>query len=82
MSDLTTYSEVADVLDRLPEDLRTIRRSRGASVRDVQAATGVSNATVSQVENRRHCPGLDTAVALLRWMDAARVAGTTEAGDE
>lgn len=76
MSDLTTYGEIADVLDRLPEELRTIRRSRGASVRDVQAATGVSNATVSQVENRRHCPGLDTATALLRWMDAACTEGS------
>ena len=72
MSDLTTYAAIAEALDRLPDDLRALRRSRGASLRDVEAATGVSNATVSQVENRNHVPRIDTATALLRWMDGSR----------
>lgn len=65
---LSPYSELADVLDVLPILLREARRARGLRMQDVAAQMRVSTSTICRVENGEGCR-LDSAVAVLRWLD-------------
>lgn len=70
MSDdrLTTYSELADVIDNLPLLVREARRARGLSQRAAADQIGVAFSTVSRSE-----AGFDTRGSNLRrlllWLD-------------
>lgn len=65
---LTTYAELADVLQSLPLLLREARRQRGLSVRKAAVEIGVSFATVSRIENGEDHM-IDNGLAVLRWLD-------------
>jgi transcriptional regulator with XRE-family HTH domain len=64
-----TYSDLADVLERLPTLLRQERAARRLSMRAAAAQIGVSQPTISHVEAGDGA-SLWTAVAVLRWLDA------------
>lgn len=71
---VTTYREIADLLDDLPIALRTVRRSRGLSLREVARQTGISFSTVLRIEAGEGCH-LDNVLAILRWLDAPASTG-------
>jgi len=64
---LTTYREMAEVVERLPLLLRETRRQRGMSQRDVAERTGITNATVNRIESggAAHTRSI---IAILRWL--------------
>lgn len=67
---LTTYSELASVLEELPTLVRAERRRRGVSMRQVARELDASQTTVIRCEAGQ---GLTLANALLflRWLDGA-----------
>lgn len=67
-SELTTYAELAAVIDALPLLLREARRAWGLSQRAAAAELGCSFSTVSRIESGEDC-ALSNAVAVLRWLD-------------
>lgn len=67
---LTSYSELADLLGHLPLLLREARRARQLSVREAGRQLGVSGATISRIEGGEDCTG-SNAVKILRWLDRA-----------
>ena len=66
--ELTSYRELATLLDNLPMLLREARRGRQLSGRAAGAEIGISVSTISRVENGAEC-SLPNAVAVLRWLD-------------
>lgn len=58
---------VIEVLEGLPAALKVTRAVRNASQRQVSRETGLSNATVSRIEDGEDC-ALSSAVAVLRWI--------------
>lgn len=64
-----TYSDLADVLERLPALLQQERQSRGLNMRAAAAQIGVSQPTICHVEAGGGA-SLWTAVSVLRWLDA------------
>ena len=71
MSDqpLTTYGQLADVLESLPMLVRETRRQRRQMQRDVARLSGLSNSTISRLEAGKGDVSLDGAITLLRWLD-------------
>lgn len=67
---LTTYSELAEVLDQLPGLVRAERRRRSASRSQVAREIGVSNTLVARFEAGQGVT-LYNALLLLRWLDGA-----------
>lgn len=65
---LTTYSELADVLQLLPVLVREKRRLRGLSLRQAAKEIGVSFNTVTRFE-RGEDAVMSTVVAVFRWLD-------------
>lgn len=65
---LSSYTELAEVLDVLPILLREARRARGLRMQDVAEQVGVAASTVCRIEAGEGCR-LDSAVAVLRWLD-------------
>ena len=70
--DLTTYADMADVLERLPQIVRDARRARGVSLRAVGREAGISNPALSQFENGHHTLGGAHTVRILRWLDQSK----------
>lgn len=68
---------VAITIDELSEELRRRREADGLTLRDVEAATGISAATLSRIE-RGSTPDFDIVKKLAKWLDV--VVGTEEAG--
>ncbi len=66
--ELTSYRELATLLENLPMLMREARRSRQLSGRTAGAEIGISVSTISRVENGAEC-SLTNAVAVLRWLD-------------
>ena len=66
---LTTYAELADVLERLPDTITDARRARGMSTRDIAAHTGVSASCITRIETGHGTISVPNAIALLRWLD-------------
>jgi transcriptional regulator with XRE-family HTH domain len=66
---LTTYGELAEVIDNLPLLVRERRRQMRLSVRSAAAQIGMSFSTVSRLENGADLNGENLA-AILRWLDA------------
>jgi transcriptional regulator with XRE-family HTH domain len=66
---LSTYSELAEVIDSLPLLVRERRRQMRLSVRAAAAEVGVAPSTLSRVENGA---GYDSGslTAILRWLDS------------
>jgi uncharacterized protein YerC len=69
--DLTTYGELATILDALPLLLREGRRYRRLSMRAAAEQMGLSFSTLSRVESGSECV-LSAAVTILRWLDQPR----------
>lgn len=67
--DLSTYTEMVDVLERLPQIVRDARRARGISLRAVGRESGISNPALSQFENGHHTLGGAHTIRLLKWLD-------------
>ena len=65
---LSTYAELADVLDNLPMLCRENRRRRGLSLRAAATEIGSSLSTVLRFEESGAC-NLKHAVAIMRWLD-------------
>lgn len=66
--ELTSYRELATVLDNLPMLLREARRWRRLSTRAASAEIGISFSTISRIESGIDCT-LPNAIAVLRWLD-------------
>lgn len=66
---LTTYGELADVIDNLGLIVRERRRQRRLSQRTAAAEIGLSFSTISRLENGDEVEGRSLA-AVLRWLDA------------
>ncbi|CAB4184773.1 HTH_XRE domain containing protein [uncultured Caudovirales phage] len=64
---LTTYTEIADILENLPLLVREHRRSRGLSLRQASAQSGVDFSTLTRLEQCANT-GLVSVVLVLRWM--------------
>ncbi|MFE2757827.1 helix-turn-helix domain-containing protein [Actinosynnema sp. NPDC059335] len=56
----------AGVLDRVGERLRHIRTSRGATLADLAAATGISKSTLSRLESGLRRPSLELLLPIAR----------------
>lgn len=69
MSDgvLTSYSELADVLDSLPLLVRERRRADGLSLRAAAKQTDVGFNTIARLEKGDDC-SLTNAITLVRWL--------------
>jgi hypothetical protein len=68
--ELSSYTELAEVVALLPTLLREGRRARRLSVRAAAAQLDMSFATVSRIEGGHDC-ALSNAMAVLRWLDAS-----------
>lgn len=70
MSDtiLTTYGELADIIEQLPLLVESARRSRRLSQRALARELGLSPSTVCRVEDGQECSSV-TLAAVLRWLD-------------
>lgn len=68
---------VAITINELAEELRRRREDDGLTLRDVEAATGISAATLSRIE-RGSTPDFDIVKKLAKWLDV--VVGTEEGG--
>lgn len=64
----TRYSDLAAVLDALPQLARETRRSRRLSVRAAARQVGVAHSVIARVESGRSCVTTNAA-RILRWMD-------------
>ncbi|WP_288337909.1 helix-turn-helix domain-containing protein [uncultured Gordonia sp.] len=69
MTDLTTYSDMADTIEHIGAIVREYRRGRRLSLRAAATDAGVDPTTLHRIESgeqvRHH-----TVAQLLRWMDA------------
>lgn len=68
MSAPTSYTELAEMLDRLPFIVADARRARGLSLRRAAHEIGISFSTVTRVEQGEDVV-LSTITAVLRWLD-------------
>lgn len=62
------YAEVVQTIVVLPMRLKAHRASHGLSLRDVEAATGVNNVTVLNIENGKDYR-VSNLIALAEWLD-------------
>lgn len=67
---LTTYAELAQVIDLLPVLVRARRRADRLSIRAAAAQAGMSFSTLARVENGEQMSG-ESLKALLLWLDRA-----------
>lgn len=65
---LTSYTELADVLDHLPLLVREKRRRLGLSLRGAARLIGCSFSTITRFEYGEDC-NLSNATAILRWLN-------------
>lgn len=69
--DLTSYAELADVLENLPMLVREKRRRDRLSLHRAGALVGCAASTLMRFEKGENGIALDTAAALVRWLGAA-----------
>lgn len=67
--ELSSYSELAQVVKDLPVLVRSQRRARRMSFRQVAAVTGLSFSTIARVEQGEEVSS-GTLTALLFWLGA------------
>lgn len=65
----STYADLVQVLDDLPVAVRSVRRARRLSQRDVGALTALSYSTICRVEAGEEYSSTSLR-ALLLWLDA------------
>lgn len=65
---MTSYTELAEVLEWLPLLCREKRRREGISLRTAGEQMGLSFGTVSRIENRQGAH-MHNVVLILRWLD-------------
>jgi transcriptional regulator with XRE-family HTH domain len=65
---LTSYSELAGVLDQLPRVCKEKRRREALSLREAAKQMGLSFSVVTRFENGTGVH-LDSAKAVLHWLD-------------
>lgn len=65
--ELTSYSELADVLVRLPLLLREARRARRLSTRAAAERIGISFSTLTRIESN-HGFQVDNALTVIQWL--------------
>ena len=68
MSDMSSYSELADVLDMLPSLCREKRRREALSLRQAAEQIGISFSVITRFESGTGVH-LDSAKAVLLWLD-------------
>ena len=66
--DLTTYDEVADLVEQLPTLVREKRRRERLSLRTAAEQLGVAASTLAGFEARERGIATDSLVALFRWL--------------
>lgn len=59
------------VLENLSELVRSRREAAGLSLRELADLIGVSHSHIWGIEQGTKNPGLDTVIAVLRWLDDA-----------
>lgn len=69
--DLTTYAELAELLEQLPMIVREARRAQRVTLRVVADETGLSPSTLSRLDRGNGEISLGGAIAILRWLDQA-----------
>lgn len=69
MTELRTFAEMATTIENLPLIVREVRRARGLSLRDVEGATGISNPTLSVLEQGKGNLTAENVVRIFRWLD-------------
>lgn len=74
---LSSYAELADILDILPVLLREGRRSRRLTLRAASEQSGVGFNTIFRVENGNEC-SVTNAIRILRWLDLPARLGELE----
>lgn len=67
-AELTTYAELADVIEHLPLLVHSARRARRLSQRQVAAQAGMSFSTISRIEAGEELSTVSLC-AILRWLD-------------
>lgn len=80
-SQMTTYAELADVLEALPATVREVRRMRRLSLRTAASQIGISFSTLDRFESRvKRDVGiqLEPVIHIMRWLDSS---GTRKAGE-
>jgi DNA-binding XRE family transcriptional regulator len=66
--DMTSYDELAQLLDQLPFLVRETRRRRGLTQRAAADEIGCGFSTISRLEAGGADCSLTNAIALLRWI--------------
>ncbi len=80
---LTTYGEMAAILEQLPTVVRETRRVRRLSVRESCEQIGISTSTLTRIESRTETtpdpeerapagPSLEVVMLILNWLDSGR----------
>jgi len=67
---LVSFTEIARVLEDLPVIVRSVRRARRLSLREMADQSGVSFNTITRLEHGAAC-SIRSAAALLLWLDEA-----------
>jgi transcriptional regulator with XRE-family HTH domain len=67
-ADRRDYSDTVRAIVNLPTELKAHRAARGLSLRDVEAATGVNNVTILNIENGKDYR-VSNLLALAEWLD-------------
>jgi transcriptional regulator with XRE-family HTH domain len=68
---MSTYTELAEVLDALPMLCREKRRREGLSLREAASQMGVAFSVVHRFENGTGVH-VDSAKAVLQWLDGKK----------
>lgn len=69
--ELTSYADLADIVENLAFLVREKRRERRMSARAVAVEAGLSPSTLTRLDQGRTVAS-DGLVALLRWMEGSR----------
>jgi transcriptional regulator with XRE-family HTH domain len=67
-AELSTFTEIVEVLDTLPIIVRNARRARHMSTRECARQIGLSFSTVNRIENAEEFSSVSLRAVLL-WLD-------------
>jgi transcriptional regulator with XRE-family HTH domain len=84
MISFTSYRDVIDVLDRLPDLVRQARHRRNLTLRDTATLTGVSLNTLSRFERRAGFAYSDAVIRLVHFVadEPMPISETDDTDDE
>ena len=66
---LTSYAELAEILDHLPMLLREACRARGITQNIAAKQIGIAQSTISRIINRAGDVNLENTIYILAWLD-------------